>query len=85
VLEGHTDWVRGCAVDPQGRWIVSASDDKTLRVWEAATGRCLAVLRVDGELYDCAWLPDGQRIVAVGLRGVYVFEFVAEPGADFRL
>ena len=34
VLKGHTDFLWDCTVDPKGRWIVSASDDKTLRVWD---------------------------------------------------
>jgi WD40 repeat protein len=37
-LEGHTEWVQGCGVAPDGTWIVSASNDKTLRIWDAATG-----------------------------------------------
>ena len=28
----------GCAVAPDGTWIVSASSDKTLRIWDVATG-----------------------------------------------
>ena len=28
----------GCAVSPDGTWIVSASDDGTLKIWDAATG-----------------------------------------------
>ena len=29
---------------PDGRRVVSASDDKTLKVWDVATGKCLATL-----------------------------------------
>ena len=36
VLAGHTDWVR--AVAPDGTWLANASDDKTARVWDPATG-----------------------------------------------
>ena len=30
---------------PDGRRVVSASDDKTLKVWDVATGECLATLQ----------------------------------------
>ena len=33
-LEGHSDWVNGVAVTPDGRRAVSASGDKTLKVWD---------------------------------------------------
>ncbi len=38
-LVGHTDWVNACAVTPDGRRVVSASYDKTLKVWDLETGR----------------------------------------------
>src|SRR2546421_1337759 len=38
-LQGHTAGVFGCAVSPDGRLIVSASWDWTLKVWDAQTGR----------------------------------------------
>ena len=31
-LIGHTYGVRGCAVTPDGCWVVSASEDRTLKV-----------------------------------------------------
>ena len=30
---------------PDGRRVVSASYDKTLKVWDVATGKCVATLR----------------------------------------
>ena len=33
-LVGHADWVNACAVTPDGRRVVSASDDNTLKVWD---------------------------------------------------
>ena len=29
---------------PDGRRVVSGSDDKTLKVWDVATGKCVATL-----------------------------------------
>jgi WD40 repeat protein len=36
--EGHTDSVRSVAYSPDGRRIISGSDDCTIRIWDAETG-----------------------------------------------
>jgi len=43
VLEGHTDCVRSVAVHPDG-YIVSGSDDMTVRLWNNINGECFRVL-----------------------------------------
>ena len=62
---GHTDGVRVCLVTPDGRHLVSASDDCTLKVWDFNSGRCLRTLEghVRG-LNDCAVSPDGRYVVS---------------------
>ncbi|MEW5961093.1 MAG: hypothetical protein AB1801_25485, partial [Chloroflexota bacterium] len=75
-LQGHTDTVYGCAMSPDESFLVSASSDHTLKVWDVQTGLCLITLYVDGPLFDCAWSPDGQHIVAVGSGGVYFLRLV---------
>ena len=39
---------------PDGRRVVSASYDKTLKVWDVATGKCLATLKGHSFWVRCA-------------------------------
>jgi WD40 repeat protein len=64
-LEGHTSVVTAVALSPDGGWIVSGSWDRTVKVWEAATGRLLRSL--EGHTRDVtavALSPDGGWIVS---------------------
>ena len=36
---GHDNWVRGLVFHPGGKYILSASDDKTIRVWDTQNKR----------------------------------------------
>jgi hypothetical protein len=52
-------------VTPDGRRVVSASADRTLKVWDLETGRPLATL--EGHAYGvnaCAVTPDGRQVVS---------------------
>ena len=64
VLAGHSDWVRSAAYSPDGKRIVTASEDKTARVWDASDGKPLAVLAGHTNyVWSAAYSPDGKRIV----------------------
>ena len=65
-LQGHTSYVSSVAYSPDGRHIVSGSDDKTIRVWNATTGQCVAgPFQGHTEwVNSVAYSPDGKHIVS---------------------
>jgi hypothetical protein len=64
MLSGHGDAVDFAAYSPDGTRIVTGSDDKTARIWDALTGTQLAMLSGHGDAVgSAAYSPDGARIV----------------------
>ncbi len=64
-LQGHADSVNHCAVSPDGSLIVSASSDKTLKIWYAATGtEKVALAGHTGNVTCCAISPDNNFMVS---------------------
>jgi WD40 repeat protein len=66
-LKGHTSDVTSVAYSPNGKLIVSGSFDKTLKVWDAATGNEILFFSGHaGEVTSVAFSPDSKRIISGG-------------------
>ena len=64
-LTGHTGLVTALACSPDGTRIVSGSADKTLKIWDAASGGELATLvGHKGPVTAVAYCSDGTRIAS---------------------
>jgi WD40 repeat protein len=70
-LRGHAYLVVVVAFSPDGRRLVSAWADGSVRLWETATGREILTLLHGGggEVAGLSFSPDGHQIVAVSQRG----------------
>ncbi|MBV8629417.1 MAG: TIR domain-containing protein, partial [Silvibacterium sp.] len=64
-LIGHSAWVSGVAIAPDGRRAISASEDKTLKVWDLESGAELHTLAGhSGWVTSVAVTPDGRRAIS---------------------
>ncbi|KAJ2003461.1 Ribosome biogenesis protein erb1 [Coemansia thaxteri] len=75
VYLGHTGRVRSISVDPTGLWLLSGSDDGTVRLWEIVTGRCARIWDLKETVHMVAWCPNPDVCVfaaAAGSRTVIV-------------
>jgi WD40 repeat protein len=68
----HKNEVNDLAYSPDGRSLVSGSEDATLCVWDSATGRCARSL-IAGKLLieKVSFSPDGLRIASASQDGMF--------------
>lgn len=59
-LTGHQDRIGSVLFSPDGSWLVSASDDSTLRIWNVLNGRLVVARQFDAAIQSLAFSKDGQ-------------------------
>ena len=66
ILRGHTNDVQSASFSPDGRYIVSASWDMTVRIWDAKTGMQVGKPLEGHTSYvnSASFSPDGRYIVS---------------------
>uniref|UniRef100_A0A182QZU2 Ribosome biogenesis protein BOP1 homolog n=1 Tax=Anopheles farauti TaxID=69004 RepID=A0A182QZU2_9DIPT len=66
VYTGHTSMVRCISVEPKGEYIVTGSDDMSVKIWEISTARCIRTIPTGDIVRSVAWCPNSKiSLVAV--------------------
>ena len=74
-LQGHTDEVNGVTFSPGGKILVSASDDKSLKVWDTSSGKCLRTLHEhSNRVWSVAFSPDGKTLASSSYKEMRVWD-----------
>ncbi|XP_058123678.1 ribosome biogenesis protein BOP1 homolog isoform X2 [Anopheles ziemanni] len=71
IYKGHTDMIRTMSVEPLGEYIVTGSDDHTVKIWEISTARCIRTIPTGDIVRSVAWCPNSKislMAVATGKR-----------------
>lgn len=64
-LEGHNFTVTSVALSPDWRWLASGSMDKTIKLWDPATGALQQTLQGhDSDVNSVALSPDGRWLAS---------------------
>ncbi|MBS1538637.1 MAG: choice-of-anchor D domain-containing protein [Bacteroidetes bacterium] len=66
ILSGHTDWLLGADLSPNGTDAVTASEDHTAIIWDVLTGKQKFKLTAHKAIVGAAvYSPDGTQILTV--------------------
>lgn len=70
-LNGHKKGVWDCAFSPVDKLLVSASGDKTVKVWNLSNSSCIATLSGHlTSLVKVSWLNMGLQVASASVDGV---------------
>lgn len=66
VLRGHTGEVLSAAYSPDGKSILTTSQDGSVRLWDIASGQAITITTYTGGITSAAFSYDGKLILTTG-------------------
>jgi WD40 repeat protein/serine/threonine protein kinase len=69
VLRGHLNQVNHFGWSPEGKRLVTASDDRTVRVWDVESGESRVLQGHTDGVVQVAFSPDGRRVASASKDG----------------
>ncbi|KAF4345187.1 vegetative incompatibility het-e-1 [Fusarium beomiforme] len=84
-LEGHSRWVNSVVFSYDSKKVASGSHDKTIRIWDAETGKCEQILEGHGEeVCSVVFSPDSKKVASAS-RDKTIWIWNAETGGCQRV
>ncbi len=84
ISQGHTKGVNAVAYSPDGKKILSASIDHTIKEWSVSSGKCIQTLEGHTDVVKClAYNSDGTKALS-GSDDKTIIEWDLEKGKDIE-
>jgi WD40 repeat protein len=78
-LLGHEGAVTGLSLSADGKRLASCSKDRTVRVWDLASGKQLHKFTDEEAVLGVAFAPDGKKIASCGEKGLRIWDLPVSP------
>lgn len=73
-LEGHTNNISSLKYSTDGKRIITASYDDTVRIWDVDSGKCVQdISSCTGTPYSAFYSPDGKQVAIVSSNNIGIY------------
>lgn len=59
-FDGHSDWITSLSVSPEGTYLLSGSQDASVRLWDASSGKLRFSFQDDSSIYSTCFSPNAM-------------------------